>query len=254
MDEKGDAVLIAMPLKDADKAAKMRTRTRQAAGAAGHGLAAAGDRLSAVPRAASSRHAERENNRSDDDGEELPRGQPRRLRPADHARSAQLALQAVLDSKHSIDADLADFQPWLSENDIAAVATRRLIHMPIGKGLHEVHLQKKFLSDVNANSSALQVCDDDGRVRDDPDHDRRERHPAAVGRADPLPARCSSLVRTQVGHGRQDPTRCRPRSSRPRPVRSPVCPAVRSSFAMGFPGLRDAMQPLMDLEVQDALS
>ena len=60
-------------------------------------------------------------------------------------------LQAVLDSKHSIDADLADFQPWLSENDIAAVATKRLIQMPIGKGLHEVRQAKKMFSVMGGN-------------------------------------------------------------------------------------------------------
>ena len=43
----------------------------------------------------------------------------------------------MLEAKQGIDADLADLQPWLAENDVAGVATARTVKLLVAKEIEQ---------------------------------------------------------------------------------------------------------------------
>ena len=60
------------------------------------------------------------------------------------------AIQAMLEFKHGIDADLADLRPWLAENEVAAVATTRGIKLVCDMGIKTA---LKIRKDVRGHST-----------------------------------------------------------------------------------------------------
>ncbi len=166
LDEKGDAVLISMPLKDADKEAKDADFYADDKPLEPPGMVLLlpvtdYQQFLAPLHPATPKGKITEVTLMEKNFLAANQGSYALLTTLDQRD----VLQAVLDSKHSIDADLADFQPWLSENDIAAVATRRLIQMPIGKGLYEVRQGKKMFSNIGGPAGAGGPDpDDDGRL------------------------------------------------------------------------------------------
>jgi hypothetical protein len=159
------------------------------------------------------------------------------------------ALEAVLEAKRGIDGEVADFQPWLSENDVAIVATQRLIKLPLGMALQEVRRSKQMFANMAGRMPGLEPM---LRMMDLYDTvlttiGENVRMAAAGAKVDSQGTLLVGARAQVVAGGKVDKVLA---AIKPAP-QSPLAglPAGPLALAAGFPVSTDAMQSLIDLEV-----